>query len=675
MKKTTLAALAALGGAAAWGQAQQPALEEEHVAELPPVIVSASRIDDAKESIPAAVQVFDAADIAASGARDLPELLKKKAGMDIHAMNGNPLLTSIAARGFGENAFGRLKVVLDGEELNNVDMSAPNLTRIPLGSVSRVEIIHGPSPVLYGDGAVAGVVNVMTDAHDYEKKTKITGRAGSQYTFGGSVQTKGGFEEEGVQYNAAYDYLQSDGYRKRSAYNLHTVNAGVRQNFGNGSTIGFKANYQNAFYELPGSLTYAQWKHARKSANNRDDWARIWSYGMGLDSKLKLAEDQWLHLDGGFSKRYIHARYVSSGSDLQYDAYSYHLSPRYVNEQDVVGFGNKFTVGLDFRFDRYGEDHPSSFGVPVKRHFDRARYAVFVQDAFDITENLSLIAGARLECIDNRWRGIGPWNGWSGMRKPKTRDWMGDFELGVVFRPMDGLKLYAKGTRYHRSAFCDELSYAYNGDPLEPERGTSLDVGAEWDFLDEFTFDVNGYGSIAEDEIFLDPGPAYGLWLSRNSPSKTRRVGVDVGLSWLRDKFAEASVRYGLVHADFGSGDYHGNDVPYVPNHRVRAEVGYWLFDDLEIKGGYTFVGSQYLSSDYTNEADKLPDYSLFDIGAYYAPSWAKGWKASFVMDNLFDRNYCDYAGYSGPPTPWGGGAWYYPACGRSFLFTISYEF
>jgi outer membrane receptor protein involved in Fe transport len=34
-------------------------------------------------------------------------------------------------------------------------------------------------------------------------------------------------------------------------------------------------------------------------------------------------------------------------------------------------------------------------------------------------------------------------------------------------------------------------------------------------------------------------------------------------------------------------------------------------------------------------------------------------------MDNIFDRNYCDYAvtGY------------YYPACGRSFLLTVSYEF
>ena len=243
-----------------------------NVAEVPPVTVYASRIETAKSDIPASVQVFGAEQIAASGASDLPELLKKKAGMDVHAMNGNPILTSIAMRGFGDNAFGRIKVVLDGEELNNVDMNAPNLTRIPLGNVERVEVIHGPSPVLYGDGAVAGVVNVTTDTHDYEEVTRITGKAGSQYTFGGNVRTKGGDEDEGVLYNVAYDYLQSDGYRDHSAYDMHTADAGVRKNSENGSTVGIKVNYQNAFYELPGSLTHDLWKNGRKTASHYGGW-------------------------------------------------------------------------------------------------------------------------------------------------------------------------------------------------------------------------------------------------------------------------------------------------------------------------------------------------------------------------------------------------------------------
>ena len=175
---------------------------------------------------------------------------------------------------------------------------------------------------------------------------------------------------------------------------------------------------------------------------------------------------------------------------------------------------------------------------------------------------------------------------------------------------------------------------------------------------------INGYGMVMEDEIFFDP--AVLPWgYNCNSPARTRRIGFDTGLSWLRDKVAEVSVRYGAVQADFTDGEYHGNDVPYVPNHRIRLEGGFWIVEDLRIKGGYTYVGSQVLSGDYSNSADKLPAYSLFDIGIYYEPSWAEGWMASFVMDNIFDRNYCDYAGVG----------YYYPACGRSFMFTVSYEF
>ena len=352
MRKTALAAVLAGTGLAACAEAV-PGTNEVTV--LPPVVVYASRVESTAESMPAAVQVFGADDIAASGARDLAELLQRKAGVDVHSMNGNPVLTSIAMRGFGDNAFGRTKVVLDGEELNNVDMNAPNLTRIPLGAVERVEVIHGPSPVLYGDGAVAGVVNVSTDSRDYSRRTKLYAKAGSQDTYGAGAQTRGGFEDEGWLYNASYDYLRSGGYRDRSAYELHTANAGLRKVFENGSTVGFRANYQNAFYELPGSLTREQWACTRRWANNDHDWTRQWSYGFALDSKLLLADGQWLYLDGSFSHQRRRAKMTAWGTDTEYDYYSYALSPRYVNENEVLGFGNKFTAGFDFRFDGYRE--------------------------------------------------------------------------------------------------------------------------------------------------------------------------------------------------------------------------------------------------------------------------------------------------------------------------------
>jgi iron complex outermembrane receptor protein len=168
----------------------------------------------------------------------------------------------------------------------------------------------------------------------------------------------------------------------------------------------------------------------------------------------------------------------------------------------------------------------------------------------------------------------------------------------------------------------------------------------------------------------VTPG-AYG-WngYNCNSPSRTRRAGFDASFSWIRDKTAEFSVSYGAVRAQFAGGGYQGNDVPLVPNHRIRVEAGVWLWDDFELKGGWRYVGAQRLMGDFGNDHGELGGYCLFDIGFIYEPSWAEGWSLSLVVDNLLDREYCDFAGWSDAT-----GAYYYPARARSFLLTVAYEF
>ena len=664
MKKEVIAvALAGMGAAALVGRAQGT----NEVAELAPVTVYASRIDATAGEMPSAVKVYDAQTISRSGARDLPELLDKVANLQVRTLNANPHQTQIAMRGFGENSFGRVKVIVDGEEINPVDMDAPNLARIPLGSIERVEVINGPSPVLHGDGAVAGVINVVTDTRDYTKKTKVSVRGGSYGTFGANVQTKGGFEEEGLLYFAAYDYARSDGFRERSGYDMHSLSASLRKNFDNGSTVGVKASYFNSLYKLPGSLSFDFWKNLRRYSNKDNDWCRLWNYGIAIDSKMAIAEDQWLYIDVAFSDKHRQANWGDYGYSNDYDLYSCQVAPRYVNEKDVFGLGSKFTLGYDFRYDRYNVRDRSGYNNP-KYHFDRERHALFAEEELFVTDELSFVAGARGEYIDNRWRN------YSGLSETTSYDFMGDFELGVVYRPVEDMKLFVKGTRFHRSAFCDELNYTRDGRFLEPETGVSLDVGFECTFAEEFKFDATGYWSIMKDEIFYNPyayqSPYGWSGYNANSPGRTERIGFDTGLGWLREKTAEASVRYSFVDSRFRNGQYEGERIPLVPESRVRAEVGVWLLDDLEIKGGYRFVSSQFLMSDFNNEHDKLSGYSLFDIGAYYTPSWAEGLKVSFVMDNLLDRNYCDFAGWSDY-----SGAYYYPACGRSFMISVSYEF
>ena len=631
------------------------------------ITVYASRIEDAKADMPVSVQTFDAAEIAASGARDLPDLLEKKAGIDIHRLNANPIQSEIAMRGFGENAFGRVKVIVDGEELNNVDLVAPNLMRVPLANVARVEILRGPSPVLYGDGAVAGVVNISTDARDYESRTRFSAGGGSQGAFAANAATKGGDEQKGAQYAGAYDYVRSDGYRSRSGYGIHTVDAGVRQNYDSGSTLGLHAHYQNAFYELPGALSLEEWKADRKAAAHFDDWNRMWNCGLGLDSKFLLEDAQWLYLDGSFSHQNRQAHWGDYGYANDYALYGAALSPRYVNEKEIFGAASKFTLGADFRYDRDNIDDRSGYNNP-HYHFDRFRAALFAHEEYWLEEDFAVVAGARGETIRNRW------THYRGLVDTDSEDWMGDGEFGLVYRPSDAVKTFARATRFHRSPFCDEMNYTENGKLLKPETGYSVDLGTEWSLDREFTFDADAFAMWMDDEIFYNPHASEGAWgwngYNCNSPARTRRLGLDTGLSWKRDKVAEAYVRYGLVKAEFASGQYHGNDVPRVPLHRIGAGAGVWLWDDLEVGGSFRFASAQKLVGDFANDNGELASYAVFGLDLSYEPSWAEGWKLTLALDNVFDRDYCDFAGWSDF-----SGAYYYPACGRSFLAMLSCVF
>lgn len=632
------------------------------------VIVYASRTERRVEQIPGHVQVFTGGEISESNAEDLPKFLEQAANLQVRTLNSNPKQAQLAARGYGENSFDRIKVVVDGFDLNTVDMATPDLTRIPLGNIERIEVIHGPSPVLHGDGAIAGVVNIETDTRDYSKVTKITGKAGSQNTYGLNAGTKGGVEKEGLFYQATADYERSSGYRSRSAYENYTVNGGVAKNFDNGSTAYLKANYSHGFFELPGSLTKEQWHHDPKDAFNRHDWNRTWNYGASTGTKALLADGQWLYLDASFDAQHREAHWGAYRYNNEYDIYAFRVKPRYFNEKQIGGFRNEFTFGVDLAYDVYQVTDRSGYNSP-EYNFYRFREGVYLQDEFFFSDRWSVKAGARLDNVNNEWRH------YNGLKDSDSNDWLQGYELALVYRPVDNMKTYVKGTRFFRSAFCDEMNYTKDGKFLDPETGWSVDAGIEWNFLKEFSFAFNGYATWTEDEIFYNPHAkdyGYGMWggYNENSDGDTRRLGFDTSLAWKKKDVAEASVKYSFVDARFTSGQYDGNDVPLVPQHRLRLDAGVWLFADLEVKGGMTWTAGQYLAGDYDNSCDKLSSYPLFDVGAYYEPSWAKGWKLSLVVNNLLDKEYCDFAGWSDY-----SGAYYYPGKGRSFLLTLSYEF
>lgn len=663
------AALCAVTGVAATNET--PVAGIGPATNLPPVVVEASRLGKTARELPQYVETVSHDEIEASGARDATDLLSRSTGLTIRRLGGdNPALAHLAMRGYGENSFGRTLLVVDGERLNNPDMSAPNLARIPLGTIDHVEVLHGPQTVLHGDNASAGMVNIVTEPKDYARRTSVELQAGSHDTYGGAFSTRGGFADEGVAYWGGAGWLDSSGFRDRSDYEIWTANGGVRKDWENGSWFKVSTFYSDAQYDLPGGLSKEQWKHHRRMSVNDNDYARLYAYGLNTSGYGVFNDENTLKLVFTASHRALYSHFESGEPPYRWyehqdsSVYSYSLSPQYIHTGRLAGHDNEFTLGGDFRYDTVtGNERYTGSYVDASKP-DQSRFVTggFARNEFFILDELSFIAGARLERSMAR----------NELADAAARnDNVCAFETALNWRPVDEARLFAKWSRFYRNPFLDETPWYTNPhgayvpkDILSPERGYSVDLGGDWDFLDDFSLGGALFVSETKNEVFYDAGQ----YANVNSDDEVLRQGLETHIGWERDKVAGVNLRHALTYAKFEEGAYNSNYVPLVPLHQIRLDGRVWLWDECFVRGGYQYCAKQVSCSDFANDYDRLPAYGIFQAGVVYRPECAylRGFTFSFDVDNLFDKNYANYSTY---------GSAYYPGAGRTCMLRVKYEF
>ena len=125
------------------------------------VVVTATRFAERLREAPIGVRIITAADIAASAATTLPELLSKFGGLHVRDNSGSPD-KQIDLRGFGITSDQNTLVLVDGVRINQNDISATRLSSIPLQAIERIEILPSGCAVPYGAGATGGTVHIIT---------------------------------------------------------------------------------------------------------------------------------------------------------------------------------------------------------------------------------------------------------------------------------------------------------------------------------------------------------------------------------------------------------------------------------------------------------------------------------------------------------------------------------
>jgi len=76
---------------------------------------------------------------------------------------GSPFTQKLDMRGYGiGNGYQNIVIRVNGRKLNNVDMVPQLLSSISPNQIEKIEIIKSSGIVEGGDGANAGVINIIT---------------------------------------------------------------------------------------------------------------------------------------------------------------------------------------------------------------------------------------------------------------------------------------------------------------------------------------------------------------------------------------------------------------------------------------------------------------------------------------------------------------------------------
>ncbi|HQR96395.1 MAG TPA: TonB-dependent receptor plug domain-containing protein [Thiotrichales bacterium] len=127
---------------------------------LDQVIVSATRVEQAKSDYTGNITVITSEQLTEKAIQTLPEALDRLAGIPVYSNGGLGTTTSVFLRGHDSK---RVLLVVDGMRFNDPSgTSGAQWQHLLVSDIERIEILPGAQAGIWGADAAAGVINVIT---------------------------------------------------------------------------------------------------------------------------------------------------------------------------------------------------------------------------------------------------------------------------------------------------------------------------------------------------------------------------------------------------------------------------------------------------------------------------------------------------------------------------------
>ena len=159
-------------------------------------VTSVSKTEETLSRTAAAVFIITQADIARSGAVNIPDALRMVPGMDVAQIDANTW--AISARGLNDEFSNELLVLIDGRNVYTPTFGGVlwGQLDLPLENIERIEVIRGPGGSIWGANAVNGIINIITKSAAETQGVTIVAGGGNQNQEFGTTQYGGGLGKD-----------------------------------------------------------------------------------------------------------------------------------------------------------------------------------------------------------------------------------------------------------------------------------------------------------------------------------------------------------------------------------------------------------------------------------------------------------------------------------------------
>ncbi len=422
---------------------------------LPAVVITATRVDVPVARDVSAVTVLRGDELRRDGVRDLADALRMVPGVSVVQSGGAGSQASLFLRG-GESDY--VRVLVDGVAVNDPG-GAIDLSAVGIDDIDRIEIVRGPSSVLYGTDAVSGVVQVFTRASDGRDAAAAMVEAGSQSSRRWDVSLGAGSRAANAMLGA--EHLTTDGILPfNNAYRADAVSGLARYAGATGTHATLTVRHREDAYHYPTDGAGAIVDHNAMRAERRSVAALDLSQALAPRARLAVT----------LATMDVHG-HTDDAQDTPGDTlglYAYRsagaMRRRLADAHVQAGLtgGAIATVGVEWMRESQSSVDSSNYDVGLNRFSAvRSNRAAYAQVAGD--------HGAVSWTLGGRYDESG---GYGIFRTARG---------GFAARPWQGGVLRATlGTAFKAPTFLETEPTAFsNGNgALRPERSRSWEVGA-----------------------------------------------------------------------------------------------------------------------------------------------------------------------------------------------------